>query len=122
MSMLPLVLAFTPAPDPATDWWWVQGDPQDAAITFADGRSVVRQGDHATVRTVTVDRTGQSVAQTLTFTCPAPAREGPRRFACGSDADRMGWAALLGTTSPHEAARALFASGDQRADRGRLAD
>jgi hypothetical protein len=111
VSVLPLVLALT-TPADGGDWWWVQGDPQDAAMTFADARSVTRDGARATVRTVTIDRTGQALPQVMTFTCPAPPREGPHRFACDSDEERMSWAAMLGPLSPSEAARALFASGE----------
>ena len=110
MSLLPLVLALSPAPAATADWWWVQGNPEDAAIIFADGRSVSRAGDRATVRVLSLDRMGQAVERTLTVTCPAPRQEGPARFACDSEAERMGWAAMLGGTSPRDSARALFAS------------
>lgn len=108
MSLLPLVLALT-APA-GGDWWWVEGDPADAAISFADAASVRRDGDRASVRVASLDRTGQRIDRVLTFRCPAPAGEGPHRFACGTDADRMNWAAMLGGTGPEQAARALFAS------------
>lgn len=113
MSLLPLVLAFTPAADPAVDWWWVQGDPQDAAITFADARSIRRVGADATVRTLVIDRTGQTLERVLTVRCPAREAEGPARFACGTEDDRMTWAAMLGPTAPREAAGALFVSGER---------
>lgn len=121
MSLLPIVLALA-APADQAEWWWVRGDPQDAAISFADAGSVRRDGDRASVRVTSVDRTGQTIDRVLTFRCPAPATEGPHRFACASDADRMNWAAMLGGTSPDEAARALFASeSPSPVGRGRLA-
>ena len=110
MSLVPLVLALTPAPAAAGDWWWVEGDPQDAAISFADAGSVSRTAGGATVRVVSIDRTGQAVERRLTVSCPAGHADGPARFACGTDAERMGWAAMLGGLSPRDAARALFAS------------
>ena len=109
MSILPIVLALS-APAVGGEWWWVQGDPQDAVMTFADSESVVRDGARARVRTVTIDRSGQAVIQHLTFACPASDREGARRFACDTAEDRMNWAAMLGPMSPSEAARAIFSS------------
>jgi hypothetical protein len=122
MSLLPLVLALTPAPAASADWWWVQGDPQDAAISFANARSAVRNGDQASIRVVSVDRTGQSVERVVTVRCPASPKEGPARFACGTGTDRMTWAAMLGGMTPRDAAQALFAGGERREARARLAD
>lgn len=115
MKLLALILALTPAPAMAADWWWVEGDPQDAVMTFVDSTSASRQGDEVTLRTATVDRAGQSVERTQRFSCAGEPREAAHRFACASDADRLTWAAMLGGLTPREAALAVFASGEREA-------
>jgi hypothetical protein len=117
MKLLAVMLALAPAPAAAADWWWVEGEPQDAAMTFVDSASAARQGETVTLRTATVDRSGQMIERTLRFSCAGQPREGAHRFAGAGDADRMTWAAMLGGLTPREAAMAIFASGERETPR-----
>jgi hypothetical protein len=97
------------SPAMAADWWWVSGEPEDAAITFVDAESLAQ----GVARAVSVDRTGAMRPQTVVVDCAKP--DGAvQRFACASDDERMNNYAMLGGLDPREAALALFASGKKQ--------
>lgn len=91
----------------AADWWWVSGDPEDAAITFVDAESLA-QGK---ARAVSIDRSGAVTPRTVAIDCAKPADTAVQRFACASEDERMSTYAMLGGLDPRAAALALFASG-----------
>jgi hypothetical protein len=100
------LIACLSAPAMAADWWWVSGDPEDAAITFVDAESLM-QGK---ARAISVDRSGAVTPLTVTVDCAKPGTA-VQRFACASEDKRMNSYAMLGGLDPRAAALALFASG-----------
>jgi hypothetical protein len=100
----------TSSPAMAADWWWVSGDPEDAAIIFVDAASLTE----GKARAVSVDRSGTVTPQSVAIDCAKPADTAVQRFACASEDERMNSYAMLGGLDPREAALALFASGKKQ--------
>jgi hypothetical protein len=101
------LVACLSSPAFAADWWWVSGEPEDAAITFVDAESLAQ----GVARAVSVDRTGAVTPRTVAIDCAKPADTAVQRFACASEDERMNSYAMLGGLDPRAAALALFASG-----------
>jgi hypothetical protein len=106
-------LAVTATQASAANWWWVAGDPGEDTITFVDADLVRHEGGAASVRALVVTRAGgvsQIDWRARCDTRPNGTIAEMTRFACASEETRMQDFAMLGTLSPGEAARAIFAT------------
>jgi hypothetical protein len=104
--------ALVQQPELSGDWWWVAGDSKAEAAVFVNGESARRTGETASITAVRIARDGTPSDFSWHGRCADRHADDEiaavARFACGTDADHVQNAALLGGLSPAEAARAIF--------------
>ncbi len=110
-----LVAVIASSPAGAADWWLMSGVPSQPTVIFADVESLTRNGGHAQLKVLRIDRSGRAIETVQQIPCDKPStaveEEDVRQFACASEAERDQHGLILAAMSPAVVARMIFTTG-----------